>query len=300
MIKIDNHRIVTDDGAVPYLASRNKGGKIKATAIVVHDTASPLTPGGDIAWLRGGPGQSQNASAHVVIDRFGKITQLIDLNVKGWHAGASKWNGKANCNDFTIGFEIDNPGGPLRKVGEVYKGIATFDPRSPAAYGPPELDIGHAKTPQHGDGYWLAYTDEQIATVVDLCRACVAAYPSIKEIITHWMIAPGRKIDTNPLFPLQAVRDRVFGGGKVPAKAPPMPDSSKPDKVAPPKIILDATVLVNDLNMRREPSMSGEVMGKLQSGQRIDVQEAHGDWLLIKTPMGFMGYVFAKMVKLDD
>ncbi|MGX7745864.1 peptidoglycan-binding protein [Rhodopseudomonas parapalustris] len=61
------------------------------------------------------------------------------------------------------------------------------------------------------DGLWLEHSPQQIDAVVDLCRALVAAYPTITEIVTHWMIAPARKVDTNPLFPLAYVRKAVFG-----------------------------------------------------------------------------------------
>lgn len=44
--------------------------------------------------------------------------------------------------------------------------------------------------------------------MTDVCRALAEAYP-IEEIITHWLISPGRKIDTNPLFPLEQVRAAV-------------------------------------------------------------------------------------------
>ncbi|NEW96936.1 peptidoglycan-binding protein [Rhodopseudomonas sp. BR0G17] len=68
-------------------------------------------------------------------------------------------------------------------------------------------------------GYWLEHSPEQIDAVVELCRALVAAYPTITEIVTHWMIAPTRKVDTNPLFPLDEVRRRVWPARLVaPAK----------------------------------------------------------------------------------
>lgn len=305
-MEIKANRIIGDDGApVPYLPSRNIGKVIKPEFIVCHDTASPLTPGGDIAWLRGGPGQSPNSSAHVVVDRFGKITQLIDMNRVGWHAGQSKWEGRSGCNGFTVGIEIDNPGRLTKISDTIYKGITTIDTSKPAPFGPPKLEVAYAKTGAHGEGYWLAYTDEQIEAVTALCRALVSAYPTIRGIITHWLISPGRKIDTNPLFPLEALRDRVLGGGIKPAKVATV-DVSKSgggtNQIAkePLKVVLDATVTVDDLNMRRAPSMSGEVMGRLKRGQRVDVQEAVGEWLRIQTPMGYSGYVYRKFVNLDD
>src|SRR5690606_12635807 len=98
----------------------------------------------------------------------------------------------------SIGIEIVNPG-RLDKDGKAWFGEAA-DPS----------DIVKEKTPNHGDGYWLPYTPEQIASVIMICREIVEEYPDLNEIITHWQIAPGRKIDTNPLFPLEEVRRAVF------------------------------------------------------------------------------------------
>ncbi len=49
------------------------------------------------------------------------------------------------------------------------------------------------------------YSPEQIAAVTDLCAALAETF-KIEDIITHWMISPARKIDTNPLYPLDQLR----------------------------------------------------------------------------------------------
>jgi AmpD protein len=46
-------------------------------------------------------------SAHVVIDRDGKITQYVPFDKRAWHAGQSSFNGRLNCNDFSIGIELE-------------------------------------------------------------------------------------------------------------------------------------------------------------------------------------------------
>lgn len=46
-------------------------------------------------------------SAHFVIDRRGRITQYVSCDERAWHAGASHWQGRDNCNDFSIGIELE-------------------------------------------------------------------------------------------------------------------------------------------------------------------------------------------------
>lgn len=46
-------------------------------------------------------------SAHLVIYRSGQITQFVPFNQRAWHAGISCFHGKKNCNDFSIGIELE-------------------------------------------------------------------------------------------------------------------------------------------------------------------------------------------------
>jgi N-acetyl-anhydromuramoyl-L-alanine amidase len=46
-------------------------------------------------------------SAHFVIDRRGRITQFVSCDQRAWHAGTSHWQGRDNCNDFSIGIELE-------------------------------------------------------------------------------------------------------------------------------------------------------------------------------------------------
>jgi AmpD protein len=46
-------------------------------------------------------------SAHFVIDRRGRTTQYVSCDERAWHAGASQWQGRDNCNDFSIGIELE-------------------------------------------------------------------------------------------------------------------------------------------------------------------------------------------------
>lgn len=46
-------------------------------------------------------------SAHLFIERDGGVTQFVNLNDRAWHAGVSCFDGQENCNDFSIGIELE-------------------------------------------------------------------------------------------------------------------------------------------------------------------------------------------------
>ena len=46
-------------------------------------------------------------SAHVLIKRNGEIIQFVPFNKRAWHAGVSSYKGKNDCNDFSIGIELE-------------------------------------------------------------------------------------------------------------------------------------------------------------------------------------------------
>lgn len=46
-------------------------------------------------------------SAHVFIERDGVATQFVAFSDRAWHAGASVFEGRSACNDFSIGIELE-------------------------------------------------------------------------------------------------------------------------------------------------------------------------------------------------
>lgn len=46
-------------------------------------------------------------SAHFFIERNGQLTQYVSCNNRAWHAGLSSYDGRDNCNDFSIGIELE-------------------------------------------------------------------------------------------------------------------------------------------------------------------------------------------------
>jgi AmpD protein len=50
---------------------------------------------------------SLEVSSHFLIRRDGEVVQFVPVHERAWHAGASSWRGRARCNDFSIGVELE-------------------------------------------------------------------------------------------------------------------------------------------------------------------------------------------------
>lgn len=46
-------------------------------------------------------------SSHLLITRTGELVQFVCLNKRAWHAGRSRFAGREECNDFSIGVELE-------------------------------------------------------------------------------------------------------------------------------------------------------------------------------------------------
>ena len=46
-------------------------------------------------------------SAHFLIRRDGELVQFVPCVNRAWHAGLSSWRGIAQCNDFSVGIELE-------------------------------------------------------------------------------------------------------------------------------------------------------------------------------------------------
>lgn len=51
--------------------------------------------------------QGLRVSAHFLVRRDGELIQFVSCERRAWHAGASNWQGRENCNDFSIGIELE-------------------------------------------------------------------------------------------------------------------------------------------------------------------------------------------------
>src|ERR1035437_9922561 len=46
-------------------------------------------------------------SAHFFVRRDGQLWQFVDCDARAWHAGVSSYRGRDNCNDDSVGIELE-------------------------------------------------------------------------------------------------------------------------------------------------------------------------------------------------
>ena len=212
-MRIVNHQLSPDDTGGIEVLPLSRWGKVKSiwrptitpTIIVIHYAVTSSLD----ALVR-----SQLATgyfAHLSIDGFSdgkrsvmRVVQQLPFNKRGAHAGESEWNGRKRCNGFSIGIEIANPG-PLVNGRTVYGQV--WDPKDAVETGPIP---GYPKQWT----WWARYSNEEMAILASVCRALRVEYPSITEIVGHSDVAPGRKFDPGPAFPLSWLRQAVFDGAQ--------------------------------------------------------------------------------------
>lgn len=85
---------------------RNYGDRPAGTAIdcvVLHATAGSLSA--TLAWFKN---PEAGVSAHYVVAKDGRVYQMVEERRRAYHAGASKYQGRTNFNNFSVGIEIVN------------------------------------------------------------------------------------------------------------------------------------------------------------------------------------------------
>lgn len=82
-------------------------------------------------------------SAHLLIRRDGSITQYVPFHLRAWHAGASSFEGRERCNDFSIGIELEGTD-DIPYAEAQYLSLARLIPALRAAYPTLRAITGHA------------------------------------------------------------------------------------------------------------------------------------------------------------
>lgn len=185
-----------------YCPSPNVGGVLtKPSLIVLHYTAGRNVTS-SVEWLCN---PKAKASAHFVVGRAGEVFQLVALDRVAWHAGESRWGLRTGCNKFSIGVEMDGPGFLVKNAVGYWRSPTTGE-----VYQPEEVVVAPHKSGGPSKG-WLLYTPKQIETVANLCRTLIHEIPSLREIVGHEDIAPGRKLDPGGAWDMDGFRTDVFG-----------------------------------------------------------------------------------------
>lgn len=184
--------------SIGFTSTPNKGGEITPDTVIIHFTAGRSAES-SVAWFRD---PEAKASAHIVIDREGKITQLVEFNRKAWHAGASRWADRSGFNNFSIGIELDNPG-RLTKVNDRF--YSWFGKEYPK-----EVVVEARHKHEKSISFWHNFTEKQIDSCFRVCKLLMETY-DINDILGHDDIAPFRKNDPGPAFPMESFRAKLFG-----------------------------------------------------------------------------------------
>ena len=243
---------------IEYSSAANIGGKIVPSIVVLHDTAGRLDKGNSARYLQAAP---RGVSVHFIVERDGTVSQQVPTNRRAGHAGTSHYHGRNGVNDFSIGIEIVNPG----RMTDAGNGKARAWYKQD--FDIVEFGIQTLTTPEHGSGLWMDYTEAQIAAVETLLNGLFDYIPTLTDVTSHWYVSPGRKVDTNPLFPLANIRARVLGRDDI--------QSAEADEASQPAPSEDEMVAINvpgdTLNMRQWPSFNPNVISTIADGVIVPV-----------------------------
>lgn len=247
-MKIKRHTLVD----TPFVDTPNKSGEIDPKFIVMHYTAG-WTAQSAISTLKN---PERQASAHVVIDYDGSITQMVPFNIKAWHAGTSRYEGYTGLNNYSIGIEIVNIGW-LRKIGkDLYQDA--YGNRKKITEG--LIESPHSRVGS-GTFYWPVFPKEQLDAVEELTKLLIKDY-NITDIISHEEIdTRGWKTDPGPAFPMNRFKNLL---------------NNRADEV-------EVYIVNSDtpLNVRTGPGTNFNIVMSYIKGTPVIIQEVIGNWARI-------------------
>jgi N-acetylmuramoyl-L-alanine amidase len=252
-MKVHDDRLFVDDRApVPFRPSPNHGGALDPRFLVMHYTAGRSAQS-SAGWLCD---PRAKASAHLVIGRDGQVIQLVPFRTVAWHAGVSAWHDGVRrwvgMNNHAISIELDNPGRLVRTpAGWRSLSLGT-------EYAPNEAIEATHKNETRPAG-WCLYPQAQLEVAFEVAALLVETYRLV-GILGHDDVAPSRKTDPGPAFPLQSFQSRLFG------RADDHADDQYQAQAA--------------LNVRVGPGTQYAALpaGPLPAGTRVQVLLREGSW----------------------
>lgn len=108
--------------------------------------------------------ETLRVSAHFLIERDGSVVQFVSCLDRAWHAGVSCFEGRENCNDFSIGIELEGTD-TLPYTAQQYEALVQLTQHLCQAYpriGPGRIrghqDIAPGRKTDPGPAFdWSAY-----------------------------------------------------------------------------------------------------------------------------------------------
>ena len=73
-------------------------------------------------------------SAHFYVRRDGALWQFVSVDDRAWHAGKSRFRGRDNCNDYSVGIELEGLEGErftarqYERLGRLIRALAAHSP----------------------------------------------------------------------------------------------------------------------------------------------------------------------------
>jgi N-acetyl-anhydromuramoyl-L-alanine amidase len=80
-------------------------------------------------------------SAHFLVRRSGRVVQFVSCDQRAWHAGVSQWRGRDQCNDWSVGIELEGLEGGEFDAAQ-YRALARLLRQLSRRYGIEEV-VGH-------------------------------------------------------------------------------------------------------------------------------------------------------------
>jgi AmpD protein len=106
-------------------------------------------------------------SAHFFISRTGELWQFVSCDKRAWHAGQSSYRGRGNCNDDSIGIELEGLEGGYFEA-EQYETLSALCSallaRYPIAHLAGHQHIAPGRKDDPGSGFDWQLLKRQLAT----------------------------------------------------------------------------------------------------------------------------------------
>lgn len=120
-------------------------------------------------------------SAHALIRRQGDLVQFVPFHRRAWHAGQSKYEGRENCNDFSIGIELegtddtDFPSCQLQALASLVVALGVAYPWLHAVPVVGHSDIAPGRKTDPGPHFDWQQLDHLLDQARTMMRACLLA-----------------------------------------------------------------------------------------------------------------------------
>lgn len=199
------HRLHLNGKAVRYEPPRIPVGAPMTVRrlLIMHFTAGWGLES-TIYWWRQSAAKGTNA--HIIIDRDGTVAQCRPFNQTAGHAGASSWRDRntgithRNLNSCSLGIELCNAGAITQS------NYPLVMEKEFAGKPIPFMESAH----KNGGKVmkWEIFPQKQLDVALEVAATLVKRY-NLDDVLGHDDVAPNRKTDPGPAFPLTTFRSQL-------------------------------------------------------------------------------------------